>query len=77
MVLLQRSIAQFRLTGWIDPDLPNSDGMGSIGQTFDATIMSETTSTMSTPPQIVPVGETFLDKAKRKTVEEPLVPLGQ
>jgi hypothetical protein len=45
---------------------------------LDSTIMAE--SAMPAQPsasiEYTPAGETFLEKAKRKTLEEPLVPMG-
>jgi hypothetical protein len=38
--------------------------------------MSESVPAMSVQTRTEPIGETFLDKAKRKTIEEPLVPVG-
>jgi hypothetical protein len=38
--------------------------------------MAESMPVMSAQTQTVPIGETFMDKAKRKTIEEPLVPVG-
>lgn len=47
-----------------------------LGHCIQFSVMSDSAPAMAPTKHLEPIGETFLEKAKRKTIEEPLVPVG-